>query len=118
MMTKLTTKEEEVMELIWKLKEATPKEVMFMYEEPRPHINTVATVIQFLEQKGYVAHYPKGRGYVYYPLVAKDDYGKQKFGSLVDRYFDNSYMNVVSALVSEEKVTREELIAFIEQLKK
>ncbi len=117
-MVKLTTKEEEVMEQVWKLKETTPKEVMMQYDEPRPHINTISTVIQILEQKGYVSHYPKGRGYVYFPTVDKDEYAKHKFGSLVDRYFDNSYMNVVSALVTEEKVTREELLDFIETLKK
>ncbi len=117
-MIKLTAKEEEVMELIWKKGETTPREVMMMYDEPRPHINTVATMVQFLEQKGYISHYPKGRGYVYFPIVEKKDYAKQKFGSLVDRYFDNSYMNVVSALVTDEKVTREELLDFIENLKK
>ncbi len=117
-MVRLTTKEEEVMEFVWKLKETTPREVMMQYDEPRPHINTVSTVIQILEGKGYVSHYPKGRGYIYFPVVAKEDYARKKFGTLVDHYFDNSYMNVVSALVTEEKVTREELLDFIETLKK
>ncbi len=116
-MVKLTGKEEEIMEMMWQLKEATPREVMMMYEEPRPHVNTVSTIIQLLEQKGYLSHYPKGRGFVYFPCVAKADYARMKFGSLVERYFNKSYMNVVSALVSEEKVSREELIAFVEQLK-
>ncbi len=117
-MVRLTAREEEVMELIWQVGETTPKEVRMMYDEPRPHINTVATMVQFLEQKGYLSHYSKGRGYVYFPIVDKKEYAKHKFGSLVDRYFDKSYMNVVSALVSEEKVSREELLDFIEKLKK
>ncbi len=117
-MQKLTGKEEEVMEMIWKLSEAAPKDVVQMYDDPKPHINTVATMFQILERKGYLTHRPQGRGYLYTPIVSQKEYGRKKFSSFVSRYFGNSYMNVVSALVSEEKVTREELLDFIEKLKK
>ena len=53
-MHKLTAKEEEVMELMWKLGECAPKDIVAQYDEPRPHVNTVATVVQSLERKGFV----------------------------------------------------------------
>lgn len=116
-MEKLTNKEEEVMEMIWQCGPCSPKDIIAMYSNPKPHINTIATMFQFLEKKGYLSHEAKGRGYVYSPIVPKEEYGKTKFSSFVDRYFDKSYMNVVSALVQEDKISRDELIAFLEKLK-
>ncbi|MBE6256433.1 MAG: BlaI/MecI/CopY family transcriptional regulator [Prevotella sp.] len=116
-MIKLTAKEEEVMEKIWQIGNCAPKDVLALYEEPKPHINTIATMFQMLEKKGYLTHEAKGRGYIYSPIVAQNDYGKSKFSSFVDRYFDHDYMKVVSTLVSDEKVSREELLQFLDELK-
>ena len=109
-MHKLTVKEEEVMELMWKLGECAPKDIVAQYDEPRPHVNTVATAVQSLERKGFVGHRPHGRGYIYYPLLTQEDYGRSKLGGFVDRYFKNSYMKLVQTLVREEKVTEQELL--------
>lgn len=117
-MKKLTAKEEEVMEHIWQLGHCAPKDVLALYPEPKPHINTIATVFQLLEKKGYLGHRVSGRGYIYEPLLEKDAYGSSKLDAFVDRHFGHSYMNVVSALVREEKVTEEELMQFLQELKK
>lgn len=116
-MVKLTAKEEEVMEWIWQIGKCTPKDVHANYDDPKPHINTIATMFQMLEKKGYLTHEPKGRGYLYEPIVDQEEYGKSKLGTFVERYFDKSYMKVVSTLVSEEKVSREELLQFLNELK-
>lgn len=115
-MEKLTRKEEEVMEMIWKIGPCAPKDVVAAYEAPKPHINTIATMFQSLERKGYLVHEAKGRGYIYSAAIAQEDYGRSKFSSFVNRYFDNSYMNVVSALVQEEKISRNELMDFLKKL--
>ncbi len=117
-MEKLTNKEQEVMEYIWQLGPCAPKDVVAMYDDPKPHISTVSTMFQSLERKEYLTHEAKGRGYIYIPAVEQSEYGKGILQSFVDRYFGNSYMNVVSALVQEEKVTQEELTEFLEELKK
>lgn len=115
-MDKLTGKEEEVMEMIWKIGPCAPKDVVAEYEEPKPHINTIATMFQSLERKGYLIHEAKGRGYIYSAAIAQEDYGRSKFTNFVNRYFDNSYMNVVSALVQEEKISKSELLDFLKKL--
>ena len=115
-MEKLTGKEEEVMEMIWKIGPCAPKDVVADYEEPKPHINTIATMFQSLERKGYLIHEAKGRGYIYSAAIAQEDYGRSKFTNFVNRYFDNSYMNVVSALVQEEKISKSELLDFLKKL--
>lgn len=115
-MQKLTQKEEEVMEFIWQLGNAAPKEVLALYDDPKPNINTVATSFQSLEKKGYLRHEAEGRGFRYFPLIAQEDYGKKKFRSFVSRYFSGSYKQLISAFVKDEDVSREELIKLLDDL--
>lgn len=117
-MNKLTTKEEEVMEKIWQIEPCSPKDVQATYEEPVPHINTIATVFQILERKGFLTHEPKGRGYIYSSAIAKEDYGRSKLGVFVDHYFKRSYLKLVSSLVENEKVSEQELLDFLHELRK
>ena len=70
-----------------------------------------------LERKGYVSHRPKGRGFIYFPIVKQEEYGRTKLGGFVDRYFKHSYMELVSSLVAEEKVSEQELLDFLKELK-
>ena len=142
-MIKLTAKEEEVMEYIWQLTneagaednptctmpckeeeggsqlgECTPKEVYQLYAEPRPLINGIQNAFQALERKGYLTHRQQGRGYIYQPIVDKQEYGRCKLGTFVDRYFDGSCLSVVSQFVSEERLTEAELMQFLTDLMK
>ena len=47
-MYRLTEKEEEVMEMIWELGPCAPKDVVAIYDEPKPHVNTIVTMFQSL----------------------------------------------------------------------
>ena len=117
-MEKLTGKEEEVMELVWQLGQCAPKDVSSLYPEPQPSANAIAQIFQALEKKGYLTHEPKGRGFVYRPIVDKQAYGRGRLSSVVNRFFGDSYMSVVSALVQEEKVTEAELLQYLADLKR
>lgn len=117
-MEKLTSKEEEVMELIWQLGQCTPKDVSSLYPYPQPSANAIAQVFQALEKKGYLTHEPKGRGFVYRPIVDKQAYGRGWLSSVINRFFSDSYMTVVSALMQEEKVTEADLLQYLADLKR
>ncbi len=104
------------MEFIWQMGRCTPRQIWQQYDEPRPHINTIATSVQALEKKGYITHEAAGRGYVYSPLIEAEEYGKAKLPTFVQRYFGNSYMRLVSAFVREEQVTEAELLQFLADL--
>ena len=117
-MEKLTSKEEEVMELIWQLGQCAPKDVSSLYPEPQPSANAIAQVFQALEKKGYLTHEPKGRGFVYRPLVDKQAYGRGRLSSVINRMFSESYMSVVSALRQKEKVTEGDLLQYLADLKR
>lgn len=86
----LTSKEEEVMELIWQLDSAAPKDVRALYDDPQPHISTVATSFHALERKGYLRHEAHGRSFIYFPLIDAQPYGSMKFKSLISTYNNGS----------------------------
>lgn len=117
-MKRLTAKEEEVLERIWTLGPCAPKDVVATYDEPRPHVNTIATMFQSLERKGLLTHEPKGRGYIYTAAVTREQYADRGLKGLLDKYFGNSYMSVVSSLVREEKISVDELKALIALVEK
>ena len=74
-------------------------------------------MLQFLERKGFLTHEPKGRGYIYSPAIPQEDYGRSKLGTFVDRYFKQSYLKLVSTLVEDEKVSEQELLDYLHELK-
>jgi len=60
-MEKLVKREEQVMRVFWKLKKAFVKEVMAERPEPKPHYNSVATMVRILEEKGFLNHHAFGK---------------------------------------------------------
>ncbi|MBD5180086.1 MAG: BlaI/MecI/CopY family transcriptional regulator, partial [Bacteroidales bacterium] len=53
---KLTPKEEELMQLLWEHGPILISKLVELYPEPKPHFNTVSTVVRRLEAKGFVGH--------------------------------------------------------------
>ncbi len=109
MTQRLTNREEEIMQHFWHEGPMTVKALRELYPEPRPHFNTLSTMVRMLEEKGCIAHKQDGRGYIYYPAVTPTEVGRSTLRSAISRYFGNSYLRLVSALVKEENVSVDEL---------
>ena len=92
----LTKAEEEIMQVLWQLEQAFVKDIVDELPEPRPHYNTVSTIIKILEDKGFVQHESLGKSNRYYPLVQKDDYSKKSMTQFVGKYFEGSFANMLS----------------------
>ena len=119
-MQKLTNKEEEIMQILWKLKKAFVKEVMAEITEEQPHYNTLSTIVRNLEEKGFVSHNAYGNTHQYFPIVKMEEYRKRFMNTAIDTYFNSSYKNMVSFFAQEEKISAEELreiLAIIENKK-
>ena len=86
------------------------------YDEPKPHFNTLSTMVRTLEANGYLSHKAYGNSYQCYPIVTREEYAGSSFKGIISSYFNNSYLSAVSALVKEEKITIEELKGLIEQI--
>lgn len=115
-MKRLTAKEEEVMGWFWEKGPLFVRELLSFYDEPKPHFNTLSTVVRGLEEKGFVGHKAYGNTYQYYATVSRDDYRRGTLRGVISKYFDNSYLGVVSSLVQEEKISVEELKELIKQV--
>lgn len=117
-MKPLTKAEEQIMQALWKLGKAFLREIIEALPNPRPHNNTVATIIKILVEKEFVAVTVFGRTHQYYPLVTKDAYSKSTMKSLVKGYFEGSFSNAVSFMVKENNLSVSELEMLLKQLKK
>lgn len=117
-MQKLTNKEEEIMQILWKLKKAFVKEVMAEISEDQPHYNTLSTIIRNLEEKGFVSHNAFGNTHQYFPVVKIEEYRKRFMNTAIDTYFDSSYKNMVSFFAKEEKISAEELREILAMIEK
>ena len=117
-MKKLTNKEEEIMQIIWKLEKAFVKEMLPEVQDKKLHYNTVSTIVRKLEDKGFVGHEAFGKTHRYYPLVSMEEYRKHFMNQATRKYFDNSFKNVVSFFAKEEKISAEELKEILDLIEK
>lgn len=115
---RLTDKETEVMTILWQHGPQTVREILSYYDEPRPHFNTISTIVRILEDKGFVAHNDGGSAFSYYATADMNDFRERSFARLVKNYFNNSYAKAVSSLVAEGKISVEELREIIETVEK
>ena len=116
---KLTDKEAEIMERLWNAGPQTVRELLATYSDPKPHFNTVSTIVRILIDKGFVAHVGERNGaYVYGAAVSSADLAGSTPARVVKSYFNNSYSSVVSALVEDEKISLEELREIIDMVER
>jgi len=114
----LTKAEEQVMQVIWKLKEGFIRDIMEVLPTPKPHQNTIATILKILVDKEFVAIKVFGRQHQYFPLISKEAYSKASMKTLVKGYFGGSFSEAVSFMVKENNISLEDLETLLQQLKK
>lgn len=117
MTEQLTKREEEVMNKFWEKGEATVKEIIATYPEPRPSRTAISTFVKFLVDKGFLDHKPAGNnGFIYYPLIEREEYCGNNLKNVVQRYFNNSIRGVISTLARDRKMSDDEVRELINQV--
>ena len=117
-MKNLTKAEEQIIQILWQLKKASVKDVLNRLPEPKPAVTTVSTIIRILESKGFVDHQQMGRGFVYFPIVKKEDYTQFSMRKMLNNYFDGSFKNLVSFFAKNEEIDVQELEEILKEIKK
>ena len=115
-MKTLTAKEEEIMGFFWEKGPMFVKQLVELYEEPRPHFNTLSTIVRGLEEKGYLSHTACGNTYQYHAIVSEEEFRRKTLRGVISKYFNNSFLGAVSSLVKEEDISVEELKELIRQV--
>jgi len=113
----LTKAEEQVMQVLWRLGKGFLKDIIDETPEPKPHSNTVATLLKILVEKGYVQYEVQGRNNYYQPRISKAEYGKKSVNQLVKGYFEGSPAKLVSQFVNDNKLSLEELESLLIQIR-
>jgi predicted transcriptional regulator len=109
-MEELTKVEERIMIIFWKLKKAFVKDVIAeLSDEPKPPYNTISSVARILAGKGYLKFKAYGKTYEYYPAITQAFYRKIKLNKLLSGHFGNSPASLLSFIVKEEKLSKEEI---------
>jgi BlaI family penicillinase repressor len=112
----LTKSEEQVMQVLWKLGKGFLKEIIESTPDPKPHSNTIATILKILVEKGFVEYSVHGRNNLYKPMISQTEYGKKSINQLIKGYFDGSPARLVSQFISDHKLSEAELEALIQQI--
>lgn len=110
----LTKTEEQVMQVLWKLKKAFMKDILAQFPEPKPATTTVATLLKRMRDKGFVDYTLQGKSREYFPVVKKTDYFSKHVSGLIKNFFNDSASQFASFFTKETNLSISEL----EDLKK
>jgi BlaI family transcriptional regulator, penicillinase repressor len=114
----LTRAEEQVMQVLWKIRKGFVKDILEKFDDPKPAYTTVSTIVRILQEKGFVEHKEYGRTHQYFPVISKDEYSKSHMGNFVRDYFSNSYRKMVSFFAREESFSVKEMEEIMNLMKK
>ena len=116
-MQKLAQREEQIMQAFWDLGKAFIRDIIPLLPDPKPHYNSVATMVKILEEKGFLQHEVVGNMNSYAPLVKREDYQKQAMNEFVAKYFNHSYSRMLAFFAREQKMTEEEVNEILKLIK-
>ncbi len=116
-MKRLGKREEQLMMAVWHLRKAFVKDIIAWLPDPKPHYNSVATMMGILEKKGFASHESLGGTYRYYAVITETDYVDRVFSELALHFFKDSYLEMMGYLARRQNMTREGLEALLDHLK-
>lgn len=100
----------DVMKVIWASERTTVRQIWeTLYPHKKLAYTTVATVVKKIEEKGFVTCDKQNRTYVYRPAVPKADVSQNLLRDLIDKFFEGSAANLVTALVHSKDIDQEDL---------
>jgi len=106
---KLSKSEEEVMHHIWTLEEALMKDIIAQYDDPKPAVTTIATLLKRIRDKGFIDYNTEGKSRRYFPLVKKTDYFSGEFNVLLRNFFGDSAAQFASYFTKSSNLSQKEL---------
>ncbi len=118
MARELTRAEEQIMQILWKLKKAFVKDIIKQMPDPKPAYNTVSTIVRILEKKGFVGYEAFGKTHRYFPLISKKEYTRSYMKNFMKNYFSNSFKEMVSFFAREDNMSVSDLEELMKEVGK
>lgn len=113
-MIEISNAELKVMQVLWQRQPLSANDVVAALADDKDwHEKTVKTLLNRLVGKGALGFDKDGRAYLYYPLIAEQDYQLQQSRSFVERLFAGRVAPLVAGFASQNKLNADD----VEQLK-
>ena len=105
----LSRAQREVMELIWDAGEASVQEITEKLNEQRPVArNTVRTLMERMEAKGWLEHRSEGRSFIYSATVPREESLGQRVKDMVEKACGGNPEKLMMALLDYRGLSEEE----------
>jgi predicted transcriptional regulator len=99
-----------LLQVLWRIREGAIEDIVLASgEDPPPNYKTVQAWLRIMERKGQVEHRQEGRAFVFRPLISRGDLHRISIRHLLARYFTGSRSKLLVALLSDERISQEEL---------
>jgi BlaI family penicillinase repressor len=116
-MKELTRAEEQIMHVLWDMKQGFVKDIIERLPKPEPAYNTVSTIVRILEKKGFVSHQAFGKTHEYFPVVSKDKYTAAFMKNFIKNYFDDSFQELVSFFARDKNLSLFEMEEIVQMIR-
>jgi BlaI family penicillinase repressor len=108
----LTESERRILEVLWKKKEASVREVADELSKKKPvAYTTVLTMFKVLDKKGLVHHRSEGRAFIYSAAISRGEARRQALENLLKSFFNDSPSVLAQHLIDEHDIDNDELQA-------
>lgn len=110
--SKLSRRERQIMDILYRLGEASARDVMDNLEDALAD-SSIRTFLRKLEAKGQIRHRERGLKYVYYPVVEREQASQSALSGVVKTFFADSPLRAVNSLLdmSEGDISEAEIKA-------
>src|SRR5579862_9568951 len=106
----LTGQELAIMKVVWKLETATVRQVYeTLLQRRRIAYTTVMTMMNILEQKGYLKKQQGDRAYIYQPAQPQQQVIRSMVREFLDRVFNGSAEPLLAHLIADRHLTEKDL---------
>lgn len=109
-MKKLSEPQFEIMKVVWRLGEATVRDVYEDLRLQRPiAYTTIMTMMKNMEARGHLKKRSEGRAFVYTATVPESRMLRRIVGDFIDRVFNGSTEPLLAQLVEERRLSEQDL---------
>jgi predicted transcriptional regulator len=99
-----------LLQILWRIGYGTIDDIVrASREDPPPNYKTVQAWLRIMGGKGQVDHKQEGRAFVFWPLISRGDVHRLSLRHLLAKYFAGSRSDLLMELLSDERISREEL---------
>ncbi|MEL6133850.1 MAG: BlaI/MecI/CopY family transcriptional regulator [Bacteroidota bacterium] len=116
-MKKLTQREDQIMQIVWRLKQVFIRDIIAEFPDPKPHYNTVATLVKILVEKGFLDSELIGNTHRYRPVIPFETYRDEDIDHIKKKYFGNSLPKMLAHFAKTENLSEAEVEALMNIIK-